>query len=161
MTYHLDHNSPNHYFSPTECEACDEGTRTAPKDPARAYRVLDLILAHPEHHDQDLYYDDRSATSNESRHEYHDLGYFLTGCGTTACAAGWTLLEAGYQINDLTQVIKPNGHEVHRSLEIEAADLLGLTYNERRRLFHEFDDSKVPEVISEIFGPRSLEEVSV
>lgn len=121
-------------------------------DVARAYRVWDLIQAHPEHLDQALYF-------SEDALDYCDGGLdsFLDRCGTTACFAGWTLLDAGYVLRCGVIVPPdwdPNDSNPHTAIEDEAAALLGLTYDEHWRLFHCFDHGKLPQVVEEIFGPH-------
>lgn len=132
-------------------------TQTTPTrrlDAARAYRVLDLIQANPEHHDQAFYFNDPYAFGTEARSKSYNLDSFRAACGTTACFAGWTLLDQGYQFMDLYQVAtSPQGREVE-NIEVEAGRLLGLTDSERRRLFHCLDNDQVPALVEEIFGPR-------
>lgn len=108
-------------------------------DTARAYQVLDHILAHPEQHDQ---------------------GIWMNECGTVACLAGWTCLLAGDQPvcrplwTDYMAVRVGDTHRL-RKIRGRAKELLGIDDLQADYLFdasNSIDD--LIEEIEKIFGKR-------
>jgi hypothetical protein len=121
----------------------------------RAYQVLDHIEAHPDLHDQDFWLHD----SDSDRDRDADLDGpvvvtaqdVMSGCGTTACYAGWTVLLAGKPIIDYSWT---TAVRIGRVSDV-AADLLGLDGREEQQLFHDAEDlADVRKAVADIFGPR-------
>lgn len=108
-------------------------------DAVRAYEVLDAIRANPNLHSQ----------ANWAQR---------TDCGTVMCFAGWTAhlngdkliigsaMGYGYACRaaDTGEVV---------SVELRAAQLLGLSREEAERLFLFTADGSVPDAVAEVFGP--------
>lgn len=120
------------------------------------WKVRDLIVANPKHHNQSMWFNDSSLTGptgSPDRQVPLGLADVLNRCGTTACAAGWTLLAADYKLNDRGDVFRPDGTEAF-GVSSEAQRLLGLTSSEAALLFHGLDDDQVPELMEKLFGPR-------
>jgi hypothetical protein len=110
-----------------------------------AYRVLDLITAHPEHHDQAAW-----LFNPDKRDVGYVLDQLLADCGTTACFAGWTCLAAGDVVAE--DGIRTPG--VPRSVEYRAADLLGIGTDDAEQLFFDAETlTQVVDTVKEVFGP--------
>lgn len=136
--------------------ACDTLThhpdldRPWPLNPELAWRVRDVIVQHPEHHDQRAWLYLGRDVSGDALLGADDV---LASCGTTACAAGWTVLLAGYRVDNNGFIYDANGVRTGHYISELAQELLGLTWNERTLLFHSDNDDPVPGRIEEIFGP--------
>lgn len=124
--------------------------RPWPLNPELAWRVRDVIVQHPEHHDQGAWIDPGRGWPFDARLTADDV---LASCGTTACAAGWTVLLAGYRVDDNAYIYDANGVRIERLISHLAQELLGLTRDERTRLFHAVSEDSVPGLIEDIFGP--------
>lgn len=92
---------------------------TTPEQLALAKRVRDHVKAHPEQHDQTLWY------------------FSEPTCGTTACIAGWTaVLDGAQPIQDYAgeSCLVAIGDD-QRSIPVYARKALGLTGSEAWQLF--------------------------
>lgn len=116
---------------------------------ARAYELLDFLETHPEQHDQSMWV-------NETGETPFTLTYALNHCGTTACAAGWTVLLNGGTIQWYDNVTDLGSAPVgSRQVPAVAKRLLGLTHAEKSALFYDAGDlADVRKQIGVIFGPR-------
>lgn len=118
---------------------------------AHAYRTLDYITSHPERHDQGWWLDLGDDADVSIQYTDLDLDGAEGHCGTTACAAGWTVLLAGHTISEGWKVTALDDEHVHGV----AAQILGLTSGEAEALFFDADNlSGVTDAIHSIFGPR-------
>lgn len=118
-----------------------------PEQIRRAHEMLDHIEAHPESHDQNWWV--MGPDGGE-----HTAAQVLNECGTTACAAGWTVLLAG-GVTDGGQYVRMPGDPWSRFIGLVATELLGLDLDEAHKLFHVADDlADVRKAVFEIFGPR-------
>lgn len=111
-----------------------------------AYRVLDHIDAHPEQ-----WYQPQWVTRPDG-----------ADCGTAACFAGWASLLSGdepaweFAGDEATETIlvKAGGGEP-RMVGVRAAELLGITPDDKFDLFHEHNTREdLGRLVAEIFGPR-------
>lgn len=129
----------------------------------RAYRALDLIDKYPEQHDQRIWIKlgEVEQRADESYMEWRDrlrthtatLDSFTGRCGTTACFAGWVVMDAGLEINDLQLVYGENG-EPFGPVPTVAADLLGLEDRKRdRHLLFSAVNIDLAGTVRDIFGP--------
>lgn len=107
-------------------------------------RVRDQITQHPETHDQAHW------------------GRRGPSCGTTRCIAGWAvhfglpesdqnwedeLLGGGAQLE--------SAFDVERDIELVAADLLGISYNQADKLFFEWDNVEALALLDEYIEAAS------
>lgn len=131
------------------------------KNAELAWKVRDLTVAHPEHHDQAAWYDGplfpswaTGGTTEENRAQPHTAAELLASPGSTACFAVWALLVAGYSINARGDVFEPDGTRAKDWIHPGAQRLLGLADDEARELFHNTSARQVPVRVEAIFGPR-------
>jgi len=112
-----------------------------------AYKVLDTATANHEHLNMGSW----GWSVNGSPVRLDDL----TGpdCGTVACLAGWTVAMAGYGVDSSGMVYDAKGDMVHVWVDALAAELLGITGDQRDRLFYAHE-AEIHSRIAEIFGPR-------
>lgn len=88
--------------------------------------LREALITHPQQHDQATFCTD--SMSNP-----------INDCGTSACAAGWTLALEGLTLMDVQKDKDP------RSLSKRAADILGLDTEESSALFFDtldYDDAE-------------------
>lgn len=115
---------------------------------ARAYELVSFLREHPEMHDQDFWL----CTGPQWNGEPMTTTRVFEQCGTTACAAGWTVLLAGGKALDGTWA-ELDGKRAR--IQTHARILLGLTNEEADWLFIKAEAlGDVLVVIDEIFGPR-------
>lgn len=111
-------------------------------DVARLRAVLEFVTANPERWDQGNWYrlPDEAYVEAEPGTDWT--------CGTTACVAGWTAIQAGYvpTTNHLGRsvLIDPNAPGLELRVADVATDLLGLTYEQSDLLF--FADNTLRDV---------------
>lgn len=138
--------------------ALDPATMTVADNVRLAWRMVDAIKADPEHHDQNVWIrhdSDGDGGQWGGTDEFFDLQKFRTECGTVACAAGWTVLLAGYSLNTRHEIRDPDGKPTSAGIEGLACDLLGLDYTASRQLFHHAHSVRaVEQTVQGIFGPR-------
>jgi hypothetical protein len=133
-----------------------EATMTkTPEQIRRAHELLDHLEAHPESHDQEFWISAHGVSGVFDAHKV------LASRGTTACAAGWTVLLAGGVIERVTTARMIEGAAVwmpdgsRHSIRFAAAALLGLDQDETQDLFHDCGDlADVRKAIHDIHGPR-------
>lgn len=115
-----------------------------------AYKVLDLAGEHEGHFDMANWAWDYDNSRGEPL-RLEDL----TGsrCGTTACLAGWTVALAGYAVDSNSNVYDAKGQCLDRKANDLAAEMLGLTDQQRDDLFYVATEN-VDSAVAEIFGPR-------
>lgn len=115
----------------------------------RAYELLDFLEKNPDSHDQNFWV---SPGPDVAFSEDWPItaARALNECGTTACAAGWTVLLAGGQmVPSFAKLGYDTGH-----VPRVAGDLLGLDNGERNMLFYEAEDlADVRDAIEAIYGP--------
>jgi len=111
-----------------------------------AWRVLDTARANDEHFFMGYW----AESPDDRLVDLEDL----TGpaCGTTACLAGWTVAMAGYKVSSTAQVYDASGERVGDAV-VMAADMLGITALQAKRLFH-VSTPGVEWAVTQIFGPR-------
>jgi hypothetical protein len=146
---------------PTNPLSAAQDADAAAPDTERAWRVWDLIAANPDH-----LYMGSWATAGEA-------GSFPIGlteltaevqpflCGATACAAGWTIAEAGYLLDSTGKVFAPDGRIVARGVAVAelgepgdmAAELLRIPPDVAERLFLSTEDD-LYEAWVDVFGPQ-------
>lgn len=116
---------------------------------SRAYEMLDFIEAHPDAHDQNWWINHDKRITRAGL----DAARALNTCGTTACAAGWTVLLAGGRFVSTWRVQLPDGGSWR--VEDAAAFLLGMGDSEAAALFRRARDlAEVRKAVFDIFGPR-------
>lgn len=141
-------------------------------DAARAYRVLDLIQKYPDQHSQATWFKPPPApltidglisidleAAMERRRQLFSLDEFTGRCGTAACLAGWTVLEAGYQLNASGTVV---GQDLvgYTSAASMAGYLLGIDGAQATLLFYGINDDQLPEAIAQVFGSDPRERLA-
>lgn len=122
-------------------------TTKTPEQVTRAHEMLEHIERYPDSHDQNwwFYPDEHSGSFNLAR--------VLNTCGTTACAAGWTVLLAGGVFDGQGWVTMSDGSR--GLLQNVACNLLGLIDDEFQELFIAAGDrADVRKAVFDIFGPR-------
>lgn len=116
----------------------------------RAYELLDFLEKNPDSHNQNFWV---SPGPDVALSEDWPItaARALNECGTTACAAGWTVLLAGGVM--ISPTFAKIGDDSGHVLRI-AASLLGLDCGGRQMLFYEAEDlAAVRGVIEAIYGP--------
>jgi hypothetical protein len=121
-------------------------------------RVLDMgdwfFIGRSDHENGDT----RSLEEIERAYERDDV------CGTTACFAGWTVLLAGYRLDedgfvynaDGTPIRNNDGHTPKHASTL-ARDLLGIDYSDGEFLFY-CNASMLDGRLADVFGPSVLAE---
>lgn len=143
----------------TEPTTYDRTYRPAPLNPELAWRVRDVIVQNPEHHNQDSWVDGPLFPSwenwgdTEPRDTRVSADEVLASCDTTACVGGWTVLLSGCTIDGDGYLYEPDGQLSLLSVAEKARRLLGLTVPEELQLFHGHNNAAVPGLIEKIFGP--------
>ncbi len=136
-------------------------TTLPPRPPApdavRVYRVLDLARAHANAFNMNEWADFSRKDFPSGRIQLSDLTH-NPPCGTTACLAGWIVLDAGLRMDEFGLVESRTTYLGTSS--VVAAHLLGITHTTAWRLFHA-DASELDEIVMDIFGPRPTESVEV
>ena len=70
-----------------------------------------------------------------------------SSCGTTACFAGWALINSGYTLDEQANFVGPHGSLVDmRDIEPLARQLLGFNYTQSDRIFYWFPEDHMPEL---------------
>jgi hypothetical protein len=134
-------------------------TAKTPQQIERAYELLDFLKNHPDSHDQEHWLYRIAPAIGEPM----TAARALNECGTTACAAGWTVLLAGGEIvlHEGVPYALPTasvpGMLSGTSVHAVASRLLGLTQREEDMLFWEARNfADVADVIEYIFGPQPV-----
>lgn len=127
-------------------------TKTIEPNAELGWQVLDEIKAHPGRLDMALWVCNRDSlfatwvTLDMLRND--------SACGTTACYAGWTVLLAGYKVNEATEEIRdPDGNIVGRRVDVLAAEILGINLVQQSVLFYGPNED-IEHAVTRVFGPR-------
>lgn len=131
-------------------------SQKTPEQRERAYELLDFLKNHPEHHDQN-HWVLPAPGERVTPMQPMTASRALARCGTTACAAGWTVLLAGGQMVEqqpgATFVEGLDGMDGFM-VPGAASVLLGLSGEEAEVLFYWAESLEdVAAGIERIFGP--------